>query len=496
MLKKCYGLVLGLMVLTGSACVTPTHASSASIIISNIRAGGQVSAAEEGVVLYNNASSEVDISNWCLTNKAQVKFACITPPNQERIFLPGNSYAVIVSTAARLNLEPYFYTSVYEPSNHSSGAIVASSDTISLLDGDSQIVDQYSWTSSISSSQQWARMKLSAIPDYYLDTNTASDWQKSIYSLFPVSSVEFREVEQVPEDPDEPETPVDPVEPAESSSTLLPAIITELLPNALGSDTGSEFIEIFNPNKENDISLAGYTLAIGPSFEKVVTLGDSLLKPGEYRTFTNAELGYSLLNSSSRVRLIAKGAVTSETPMYSLPKEGEAWAFIGEGWEYTNHPTPGAANRASDSTNDDTSNNTGASASKPCAANQYRNLETNRCRLVSSATSTTQAPCKVGQERNLETNRCRNITNNVATACKEGQERNAETNRCRNIKQLSAVGFGVKGAKTEQSGMGWYIWAAIASVVLLVLGYATWEWRSELKNLAKMVKAKFARKSN
>lgn len=491
MLKKCYGLFLGLVVLAGSACVTPTHASSASVVITNIRAGSTASALDEGVAIYNNSSFDIEVNDWCLTNKAAVEFACISATNNEQIILPAYSYATVVSQSAALSNPNTIYAAVYESVNHSSGAIVASSDSISLLDASGQLVDQYTWTSSPSSTQQWLRMLFTASPDIYLDNNAISDWQKQTYSSFPISELEYRfpEVE-------EPEEPVDPIE----IPTLLPAIITELLPNAIGSDTGNEFIEVYNPNEFDSISLEGYVLAIGQNLEKKITLSNFILKPNEYKVLTNAEFSYLLLNSSSKVSLANnQGVITSEVLPYESPADGKAWALIEDVWQYTNQPTPGAENIFSADTNE-MEEETGAievTTLKPCAANQYRSLETNRCRLLSSSSSATPAQCKVGQERNPATNRCRNITSSTSTACKDGQERNPETNRCRNSKQLTKTDYAVKGVSTQQQGgLGWYMWAAIAGVVLLVLGYAVWEWRDELKSIYVRLKAKFAGTAN
>lgn len=504
MLKKCYRLFLGLLVVTGSACVTPTHASSASIVITNIRAGSQVSASEEGVVLYNNSSFEADVTNWCLTNKSAVRFACFAAASQDEIsIIPAYSYTTIVSSKAIRNENQANYSLVYEPSTSSSGSIVASADTVSLVDADNQLVDQFAWTSSISSSQQWARTKLSLLPDLFIDTDTSIDWQKIVFSDFPLSQLQYRELE--PETP--PEQPVE--EPAEEPGegpdvspqpeVSLLVVITELLPNAAGSDTGNEFIELHNPNKQLPISLKGYKLAVGPALERVISLAEYILKPGEYKIFTNAELGYSLLNTSSRVTLLMpNGDIASEAPVYDSPPDGESWGLIDGVWQYSNQPTPGVLNVGSLSDEGETDTlNSATTTPKPCAANQYRSTETNRCRLISAATSTTPVVCKVGQVRNLETGRCKAIESTTTTACKEGQERNPETNRCRNIKQLSTATYGVKGATTkQQGGMSWYVWAAISGIVLLIVGYAVWEWRDELKKLLKAVKLKFAGKAN
>lgn len=507
MLKKCYRLFLGLLVVTGSACVTPTHASSASIIITNVRAGSQVSASEEGVVLYNNSSFEADVTNWCVTNKSAVKFACFTPASQHELsIIPAYSYATIVSAKAVHDVNQTNYSIVYEPSNGSSGSIVASADTISLIDRSDQLVDQFGWTSSISSSQQWVRTKLSLLPDLFIDTDNSIDWRKATFTEFPVGQLQYRDSpsdtpseDPTNEPPEEPaDEPTDHQDPAAQPEKLLPAVLTELLPNAIGSDTGNEFIEIYNPNTTADISLRGYRLSVGLALEKSIVLDEYILKAREYKVFTNAELAYSLLNSSSRVSLfMPNGDIASEAPAYNSPPDGQSWALIEEGWQYTNQPTPRATNLRSLLEVEGQGEVVASSTLKPCAANQYRSPETNRCRLLSSSASSSPTPCKVGQERNSDTNRCRAIATTTTTACKEGQERNLETNRCRNIKQLSAANYGVKGATTkQQGGLGWYMWAAIGGIVLLIVGYGVWEWREELKKLLRVAKAKFAGKQN
>jgi hypothetical protein len=497
MLKKCYGLFLGLVVLAGSACVTPTHASSATVIITNVRAGGQASALEEGVVLYNNSPFEANVTDWCVINKLLVEFACFTPRTQnEKVILPGYSYATVVSSKAVSGADQSRYSIVYESSASSSGTIVAGADSISLINEEGVYVDQVSWSSSISSLQQLMRMKLSILPDLYLDNNSTTDWQKVAYVDFPSSQVIYRDVNA--EEPELPEEPTDPIDPIDEIPLL--AIITELLPNAVGSDTGNEFIEIFNPNEQREVILEDYRLAVGPAHEKVIKLDMYVLKPLEYKVFTNTELAFSLLNTSSSASLTTDQAIlSSEVPAYASPPEGESWALIDGTWQYTNQPTPGFPNILSVVTanKDDSEVSSNEPVSKPCASNQYRSPETNRCRLISTSTSSSPVACKAGQERNPETNRCRTITVSTSVACKEGQERNPETNRCRNIKQLSTADYAVKGSTTQQqSGMGWYMWAAIAGIVLLIIGYAVWEWRDELKQLINALKAKFAGKVN
>ncbi len=185
MLKKCYGLFLGLVVVAGSAYVTPTYASSAAIMITHIQAGSQASPQDERIAIYNNSSIEVDITNWCVVNKTLVEFACFTPPESiSRVIIPGYKYATIASTVAVQNSPQLSYSLGYSSVIGSSGTIVASADTISLLDQTKHIIDQYGWTTNIASAQQWNRMKLSILPDIFIDTNTLKIGKKYLIVLF------------------------------------------------------------------------------------------------------------------------------------------------------------------------------------------------------------------------------------------------------------------------------------------------------------------------
>jgi hypothetical protein len=288
MLKKCYGLFLGLVVLAGSACVTPTHASSASIIITQVRAGSQQSALEEAVVLYNKSANQVDMTNWCLANKTNNTFACFTPLLlNDHFVLPGYSFASIVSSKNLATDTPDIYSLIYEPGSSSSGSIVASSDSITLLDDHKNSVDQYAWSSSLSSAQQWVRIKTTLSPVSFIDTDMSTDWQKVSFDNLPVSQLLLNQIpnEELPEDPPIEEPPVDIDETDDhgngqtggginGENRLLPVVITEILPNAIGSDTGNEFIELYNPNDAEAVSLKGYILLVGPLLEKKIILGD------------------------------------------------------------------------------------------------------------------------------------------------------------------------------------------------------------------------------
>jgi len=496
MLKKICGLFLGLVVCAGSACVTPTHASSAvqGVVISYIQAAGNLGAMDEVVVIHNNTNAEVEITDWCLKNKYGISFACFTTTadGSDRFYLPAYQSAVVASEDHVFGngYAPDAYTVIYPVTNQSSGSLVSGSDALSLVASDGSIVDSNQWPIYVGAGKALARIQIAAIPKVYMATQLPSDWIVQDITVPPYNAVEIR-VDSEGEIPTPPETPVEPETPADEST--LPPMITEIFANAKGSDDGNEFIELYNPSAQESIALNEFTLQVGISSVKSYSFPiDAILPPLGYVVFTNSDIPFTLVNTTGRVEIIKDAAIVASVD-YSNPKEDYSWALIGGSWLYSTKPTPGFANQLVETQNDTVIKNVANTARKPCAKNQYRNPATGRCKLIATAKAPT--PCKAGQVRNAETNRCRNIA--VATQskpCKEGQERNPETGRCRTIVKMSQAGYGVKGVQSVANAqMQWYYWVAIAGVVALILAYAVWEWRTELQLLWKRMTALFVK---
>ena len=506
MLKKICGLFLGLVVCAGSACVTPTHASSAqnSIIITHVQASGEIRARDEYVALYNNSNIEVDVTDWCLVNKNNVEFACYVSQNtleNERYYIPAYGYSVLVSRDAALGgIVDGEYTIMYEVTNQSSGSIVNSGDTLMLLNEMDEISDVVSWDNAIAPDKMLIRVKVMVGPDIYATANPTADWIREARIYPPMDTIVVRS--ELIDDDNEAGTDTDTETDTDTGTdvgTLLPPIITEILANPAGVDIGNEFIELYNPNDHDEILLDGWVLLVGLDTVKSYPLpaGMTILPKG-YIILTNQAMGYTLVNTTGRVQLMNGDAAIGEPVDYTLAKDDYAWAYIEGVWRYTKPATPGMANAMLVEVAEEPPSETATNKErKPCASNQFRNPETGRCKLLSSKTPTL-TPCKANQERNPETNRCRTIA--VATApkpCKEGQERNPETNRCRNIVKMSSAGFGVAGVQTKNdTTLRWYYWAAIAIIIALILGYAVWEWRQELLALWAKVKAPFAKRTD
>ncbi len=301
---------------------------------------------------------------------------------------------------------------------------------------------------------------------------------------------------------------------------LLKIEISEMLPNPLGTDAGSEFIELYNPN-DVEVSLNNYALVIG-SDRKIINFPiDSVIGAKEIKSFLDNEMLFNLVNSIGGVSLeSADGQIIDGFVGYEAAGDDMSWAKIDGLWQYTNRPTSGSINLVSmiNETEVISENETLQS----CAPNQYRSPETNRCRLIPITTSSivpcgtgqyrseetnrcrniasdiiSLVPCAEGQDRNPETNRCRNTSGSVLGSsdlkpCKEGQERNPETNRCRNIKgDIAEAQYKPQQAAQKQDNM--ILILSIAGVVSLALGYGIWEWKSDIVKLFSKIREKLSK---
>lgn len=511
MLKKICRLFLGLVACMGSACVTPTHASSAlspDVVLTHIQSASPKRTKDEMVSIYNNTPNEINITNWCLKNKS-VEFACFKTGNPSlAYYLPAYSFAVVVTESfLEFNsFSPEIATVIFTVTNQGNGSIITSNDSISLLDTDKSVIDTFAWTSAspIPEGQIAVRSRSIAVPYLYETSELTNNWSYGILTEMPVNQAELWGV-SFTDDNENPDntTPDDNTSDNADIPTenILSVVITELLPNAVGTDDGKEFIELFNPNSDAAIDLSNYKLRVGKQLEKSYSFpAGTVLEPLQYQAFTNNEIRFSLLNTTSSVQLEYLGMAIGDVITYVSPKDGQAWVLIDGVWMYTASPTPGAINSIPLVTNEGSVATTSVSNLKPCAANQYRNPATNRCKLIATKTSTL-TPCKAGQYRNPETNRCRNIATaqSALKPCNEGQERNPETNRCRNIVKMTSANYGVKDATTQADGAAtrWYWWLGIGGIIVSILGYATWEWREELQKvwrvLSLMLKQKFGR---
>jgi hypothetical protein len=292
--------------------------------------------------------------------------------------------------------------------------------------------------------------------------------------------------------------------PPQITTTCEGIILSEVLPNPTGSDTGHEFIELHNPTNET-ISLKGCLLQTSANSEKY-NLPDIGMDPGTYTVFNDMVTGLTLPNSAGgTVWLLSPTEEISTTSYPTNIEEDAGWSYINGQWQISYISTPGRANIMLDvkpcptgqirNTTTNKCQNTAVTTVATltsCKAGQERNPDTGRCRTIATTVSVLVA-CKVGQERNLETNRCRNITNdNGLTSCPEGQERNSDTNRCRKVTNSAGSTLAAvtdMPSTSVSSHPKW--WLAIAAATL-ALGYAAFEWRKDVILWFTKFKSKFS----
>ncbi len=288
----------------------------------------------------------------------------------------------------------------------------------------------------------------------------------------------------------------------------------------IGANRDEQFIEIHNPT-DHAIDGTGCQLQTNRSVSAAFIFSDDTIEAGGYRTINIKDTVLTLTKTTTGTvyLLSSDGATEVDGQTYSNLASGTSWARFADGWRQTYAPTPGSDNSdmvflpcAEGYVRNETtsrcnkmvsevapidcgegkyrSEETGrcrvipaASVLAACKLGQYRSEETNRCRNLVSASS--QVPCKENQYRSEETNRCRTIVTASATLkpCRDNQYRSEETNRCRTLpsKAVPAAAYAVTPVRdSAKAFVGWWV---LGGIMIVAVGYAAWEWRSELRDL-------------
>lgn len=485
------------LLLASLVSFVPAHAqsSNSSVVINQVQTGAASSTAQELISIYNNTDKPVDITNWCLTyatasDATQVSLTCLKPPdNKTHIYLKSYQSAVFATSEFT-----QIYTGVAPDATFTAG-VSSSAGHIKLLNSTKEVIDVVGWGTAVKPegtaivahpNGKLLQRKATQIPMLQDTNNNSADFTIADLQI-PAPGGLYEEVVQ-------PQCPPD----APLCKDVYP-IISELLPDAEGSDTGNEFIELYNPS-DHPINLKDYILQLGPSYAKSYQLPAITLDPHSYITYSDAQTGLALPNTSASVRLLNVFGDTVSESTYTNLEEGVAWALIDNVWYATYQPTPAQPNVRQEvkpckigyeynEITEKCQKPIAATVPAACNANQVRNLETGRCRNITSIASA--AVCKIGQEKNPATGRCKNVAATVdAKACPAGQQRNAETGRCRKI--LAAGG---QAKVTDMPSplvantMKWWI-AGVGA--LGAGGYALFEWRREVFSVLANLRSRFA----
>ncbi len=543
-----------------AACVAPTIAPlralalivDGGVVFRSFQAGGPGNGTtkQEYIELYNNSDNDVDVTNWCVTYNSSIAVACVTPPDlQTRVYLSSHESALIMSPeledATRM-VTPEFHADILFTTTTN---LFPTNGYLKLLDHTGAMIDALGWGTSIGEGAPTSEdlPKGNIFQRISLNETLLKDTQDNLSDFEVILSPDilrrgglYELAVQVDLCPNT--ELIDAVLPVgylhdESGDCYedlcdniiglqkfipngysrididckpLALQITELLPNAAGSDAGNEFVELYNPNSV-PIDLTGYYLRLDTNSKKHPIPDGSMISAGSYMVFSDTELKLTLPNTTGVVLLFTPNDMPlDETAPYHSPDDNQAWALLDNDWQITQLPTPGAANKPTppkppavseeEATepcpegkfrNPETNRckNVAETASSllPCGSGEVRNPETNRCRKIVSTTSSL-TPCKPDQERNPETNRCRQIASASTSTvpCQEGYERNPDTNRCRKV-----VAGSVAGAATFPASSPAPLHPGVLlSLTFLTIAYGIYEYRYDLGNLAHKLRSK------
>lgn len=421
---------------------------SPNLVITQLSTGSSTSAYDEVIELYNNSNAPVNITGWSLEYTTANNTSLRTIIELEGL-VEASSFIVIASSTVSLP-DKQSADYVYETNNKS---IPESGGHIRLLRPNTVDivlpkieVDRLGWGAAIAAETSAAPALASNRSDVlhrctfetsFVDTdNNALDFRSSQLSLRSLEPLCDPETEPEPEEPSEEEDP--PAE--EPEAPYIPncdgLLFSEFLPNPAGADSGSEFIELYNPTDE-DIDLKDCSFELSGTTQQYI-FTESVISAKTYAAFSDTVTDITLPNTAGGTVLLVQGDVEIGSQSYlGALKDNIAWALIDGAWQQTAQPTPNEPNRLP--LEDETGGEV-IEEVEPCPEGKYRNPETNRCRNIVSTASSLIA-CSLGQERNPATNRCRAISSAASglVPCSEDQERNPETNRCRSILSASSV---------------------------------------------------------
>lgn len=543
------------------------------LVVSHIIAGESASSSSEFVAIYNNSDHDIDMTGYCIQNKSLATIACTNADENTKVFVRSNNYLTFASTVFA-TAHNYIPDTSYVSFNSvqvggdvislidengfeidkvtwgtSGGGITSATNgtlyrkqnpvsTSQLLDTDVVLSDFVSVTNSLiypsnASYDQVAVVDVcpniadvqTIMPNGYLldgNGNCQADSCLNVVGLqtsVPDNYDADGSGNCYPHDECDNLTGVQVIIPMNMVRSgvnncvwdIVPIVLNELLPNAVGTDTGNEFVEIYNPT-DRTIDLSLYSIVVGTASDRAYAFPvGATIAPGEYRVFSDSIMKFTLVNTTGRVILKAiDDSILSDSGIYENAAEGESWALINGAWQYTNRPTPNSENTPSILQTDSQIDATDSSP-VPCPSGKYRNPLTNRCRSITNDASvlascdtdeyrnpetgrckkidaTALTPCRDGQYRSEETNRCRNIISTISRKpCKDNQYRSEETGRCRNlpINQVPDASFGIQ--KIGDTPVSFIGWGALGGAFSVAGAYGVWEWRQELRRLVNRI---------
>jgi len=391
------------------------------------------------IEIYNNSPDDFTLSDW------RVQYAPATTNNS---YQPGNYSTVATITEPILGFEWLVLP-----------VAVGSADNgyIRIIDASGQTIDLVGWGKAVAAKGDKPADKISfgssiqrcELPGGYLIDSGTNEGDFATY-LNPTRGAGVACL---------------PPKPVNSCANLK---LSEIAANV-----DEQFIEITNPTTKN-ISVTDCQLMTNRNQNKYV-FDEGILPASSYLTIYIKDTMLTLTKTTTgTIYLLSSNGNQVDSVSYANLSKATSWALVNDVWRQTYELTPGEANIWE--------------AYPTCPAGQYRNLETGRCRNLT--TDSGLVPCKEGYERNPLTNRCRKIVveGEELKPCAEGWERNPETNRCRKIVSTKAATFAIEPTNPTSGSMIYLL--ASAGVLATTAGIVLFQFRMEIARMMQRLRLK------
>ena len=121
------------------------------------------------------------------------------------------------------------------------------------------------------------------------------------------------------------------------ASTGESVILSELLPNPLGTDNEGEWVELYNP-LASPVNLSYFLLE-----DYLIPYG-TVIPAKSWLVFYRPQTGIALNNTGDSVKLFFPDGLLADETNFSEGEEGWTWAWFNNLWQWTTKATPAKAN--------------------------------------------------------------------------------------------------------------------------------------------------------
>lgn len=363
-MRRAVYVLLGTIIILPSLIGKARASAAPDIFLTEIQTGSSDSASQEFIELYNNTDETIDFGDianggqtvWQLqyfssTSVGQPDFSWQNEPSGSIELtgaIPAHDYYILSSAPDGVG---YWPGDVEPDQTYSSPHLASTAGGLQLVDvaGDTITAhDNIAWSDSDArSSEQYEPPKAGgSLQRMVDDDNNYLDDNGDLYAWVPATTISPDDNWSSSSEPVDQPNPSDGSTDTTSNQGPETLEITELLPNPASpaSDATDEFVEIYNYGGQ-PVNLEGFTIQTGANYSYSYPITNASLASRSYTIFTSGDTPLSLSNSGGQARLLnPAGQVIDETAGYDEADEGEAWALIGQEWQWTATPTPGATN--------------------------------------------------------------------------------------------------------------------------------------------------------